>query len=402
MAQDTQKASAAALTPPVPAPAAARVDAVDLLRGSVMIVMALDHTREFFTSTPFQPDDLARSFPALFFTRWITHFCAPAFFLLAGAGAWFYAQRAASARSLSRFLWTRGAWLVLLELTVIDFAFTFSWRYQVGVVIWTLGWSMIGLAFLVRLRPATVAVFAGATILLHNAFDAIRLPAHPALAVLVGFLHVPFVTVLPDGRTVGLLYPLIPWAGVMAAGYLLGSVYTMEPEARRRRLMGAGFAATVAFVLLRATNLYGNPNPWSAQPSAMMTVASFLNCAKYPPSLCFLLMTLGPSLILLGLADGRVPHLARPVATLGRVPLFFFVLHLYALHLLAIGVAAAAGQPVAWLWNGAVLAERPAGYGYGLPVVYAVWGMVTLALYPVCRWYATLKRKYPGGVLAYL
>jgi uncharacterized membrane protein len=379
-----------------------RIQSVDLLRGIVVVIMALDHAREFFTELTFQPEDLARSFPALFFTRWVTHFCAPAFFFLAGTGAYFYGTKARPATSLSRFLWTRGVWLIVLELTIIDFAFTFSWRFHVGIVIWTLGWSMIVLAVLVRARPAVIAAFAGVLIVCHNAFDFVRPPGDSLAAWFVGFLHAPIVRVLHDGRMVGILYPLIPWAGVMAAGFLLGRAYSMEARARRKALLCAGIALTAAFVLLRATNGYGDPQPWTQQASAVMTVCSFLNCTKYPPSLCFLLMTLGPSLIFLAVVDGRVPRAMKPIVAFGRVPLFFFVAHLYLLHILAIGVALALGQPAGWLVKGAVLIDRPAGYGHGLPFVYVVWAMVVVMLYPACRWYADLKRRSQNAWLSYL
>jgi uncharacterized membrane protein len=382
-------------------PAAGRIESIDLLRGIVIVIMALDHTRELFTSLTFQPEDMARSFPALFFTRWVTHFCAPAFFFLAGTGAFFYGSRRPAA-ALSRFLWTRGLWLVALELTVIDFAFTFSWRFQIGIVIWTLGWSMIVLAALVRARPAVIAAVAAALIVFHNAFDFVRPDGSSPAAWLIGFLHVPTVRMLPGGHMVGILYPLIPWVGVMAAGYLLGYVYKMEAEARRRVLVWTGLALTAAFVVLRANNWYGDPRAWTHQASAAMTLCSFLNCTKYPPSLCFLLMTLGPSLVFLGLADGPAPRMARPILAFGRVPLFFFVAHLYLLHLLAIGAALAFGQPAAWLADGAMMIDRPAGYGHGLPFVYAAWAAVVLALYPACRWYADLKRRSSNALLSYL
>lgn len=385
------------------APGAGRFQSVDLLRGAVMIIMALDHTREFFTSLPFQPEDLARSFPALFFTRWVTHFCAPAFFFLAGTGAFFYGLKGRpAAASLSRFLWTRGLWLIVLELTIVDFAFTFSWRFPLGIVLWALGWSMIVLALLVRARPSVIAVFAGALILSHNAFDAIRPAGNSLTTWVVSFLHVPIIRPLPGGWMIGILYPLVPWAGVMAAGYLLGYAYKLDARTRRRLLVSVGTGLTLAFVLLRATNWYGDPRPWAPQGSALMTLCSFLNCTKYPPSLCFLLMTLGPCIAFLGLAGDKTSRLARPILVFGRVPLFFFVLHLYLLHLLAVGVALVFHQPVAWLMEGAVMLERPAGYGHGLPFVYLAWATVVLLLYPVCRWYAGVKRRRPGTLLSYL
>jgi uncharacterized membrane protein len=379
-----------------------RIDSVDLLRGVVMLIMGLDHTREFFTYLTFQPENMERSFPALFFTRWITHFCAPVFFLLAGTGAFLSMRNGRSLSSLTHFLWTRGLWLIVLELTLGGFAFTFSWRYHLGVVIWALGWSMIVLALLLRLRPAMIAVFAGALILFHNLFDSIRPVGESASAWVIAFLHAPKLSAFPNGHVVGLLYPLVPWIAVTAAGYLLGYVYTLDAARRRRLLLGLGFVVTLAFVALRATNWYGEPRSWTHQPSAIMTVCSFLNCTKYPPSLCFLLMTLGPALIFLGLVDGRRLRLGAPIVVYGRVPLFFFILHLYLVHLLAITVAFAYRQPVDWLFHGAVMANRPPGYGHGLPFVYLIWAIAMLILYPVCRWYAALKRRSSNPLLSYL
>lgn len=261
---------------------------------------------------------------------------------------------------------------------------------------------MIVLAALVRARPAVIAAVAAVLILFHNAFDSVR-PAGDSLAAwILAFLHVPITRVLPGDRMIGILYPLIPWAGVMAAGYLLGYAYQLDARTRRRILVRVGTAVTIAFVILRATNWYGDPRPWTHQGSSIMTLCSFLNCSKYPPSLCFLLMTLGPCLLFLGLAEGKASRLARPILVFGRVPLFFFVVHLYVVHLLAVGVAFAYDQPVAWLLKGAVMIERPAGYGHGLPFVYVAWAAVTLVLYPACRWYADLKRTRSSPLLSYL
>lgn len=261
---------------------------------------------------------------------------------------------------------------------------------------------MIVLAALVRARPAVIAAVAAVLILFHNAFDSVR-PAGDSLAAwILAFLHVPITRVLPGDRMIGILYPLIPWAGVMAAGYLLGYAYQLDARTRRRILVRVGTAVTIAFVILRATNWYGDPRPWTHQGSSIMTLCSFLNCSKYPPSLCFLLMTLGPCLLFLGLAEGKASRLARPILVFGRVPLFFFVVHLYVVHLLAVGVAFAYDQPVAWLLKGAVMIERPAGYGHGLPFVYVAWAAVTLVLYPACRWYADSKRTRSSPLLSYL
>jgi uncharacterized membrane protein len=261
---------------------------------------------------------------------------------------------------------------------------------------------MIVLAVLVRLRPSIIAGFACALILFHDAFDGIRPNGFSPLSMLISFLHVPSFQVLKTGRVVGILYPLIPWVGVMAAGFVLGSVYKMEEARRRRLLLFAGSALTLAFVGLRATNWYGDPRPWSPQGSVNMTACSFLNCTKYPPSLCFLLMTLGPCLLFLGWVEGKSLPFRQFVLTFGRVPLFFFVVHIYVLHLLAIGVAWINHQSFAWLFHGGVMTARPPGYGYDLAGVYVAWALIILGLYPVCRWYAGVKRRSSNPLLSYL
>lgn len=378
---------------------AERLESVDLLRGAIMLIMGLDHTREFFTYLPFSPENMARSFPALFFTRWITHFCAPAFFFLAGTGAFLALSRGKSVSKLSSFLWTRGLWLVVLEVTVMDFFFTFTLQYQIGVVLWALGWSMVALALLVRLPMWLIAALSTAMILLHNLFDNLQ----PATAqhLIVRVLHVPFIEQF-HGHFVGALYPLVPWIGVMALGYVFGRAYRAPAQTRRTYYIWIGAALTIAFVALRTTNWYGDPRPWAHQSTWLMTVCSFLNCTKYPPSLCFLLMTLGPLILSLGLLDGRKFLTLRPVLVIGRVPLFFFVGHILVIHLLAVLVALICRQPVAWLFHGAVLTKTPAGYGHSLPFVYAIWAIAMLIMYPVCVWYANVKRRSTNPLLSYL
>jgi uncharacterized membrane protein len=379
-----------------------RLESVDLLRGIVMLVMGLDHTREFFTAFRFQPENLARSFPALFFTRWITHFCAPAFFFLAGTGAFLWMARGRSLGSLSRFLWTRGVWLIVLELTIVDFAFTFSTRYQLAVVFWTLGWSMIALAALVRAPRWVIVAISLAMVLLHNCFDGVRASGWTVNSVVLSLLHFPSLHVTASGRVIGIFYPLVPWIGVMALGYVFGHLYRMEQRRRRGLMLAIGAAITLAFVILRLTNWYGDPGPWTHQRSVVMTICSFLNCTKYPPSLCFLLMTLGPAILFLAAVDGKHLRIARPVLIYGRVPLFFFIVHLYAIHLTAIILALVYHQPTRWLFHGAVIAGAPAGYGHGLVFVYAIWGAIMVAVYPACRWYANLKRRSNNVLFSYL
>jgi len=392
---------------------ARRLPAIDALRGLVMIIMALDHVRDFVSRDAmlFSPTDLAKTTPALFLTRWITHFCAPVFMLTAGMSAFLWWQRGRTRKQLSEFLLTRGLWLLLLELVVMRVAyyFSFSLKYPVFLlVLWSLGGSMIALAALVWLPTRLLAVLSIAVLALHNCFDGVRASQFGGAAPVWNVLHQQGAFMFA-GRLVIVAYPLAPWIALIAAGFCLGQVFLMEPAARRCILLAIGAGSTLAFVALRAVNVYGDPFPWTSQKAAAYTLFSFLNCTKYPPSLDFLLMTLGPALLVLAWFD-RLPFRAtNPLLVLGRVPLFFFVLHFYAAH--------AAGAFLAWLRYGhaafAFLSvpmptfggpnERfPAGFGYDLWVVYIVWALIVVGLYPLCRWFAGVKSRRRDWWLSYL
>lgn len=382
-----------------------RLDAVDLLRGLVMVIMALDHTRDFFHSEAFlyPPEDLTKTTPLLFFTRWITHFCAPVFVFLAGTGAFLSVARGKSKRQLSWFLTTRGLWLILLELTVVRL----GWFPLAGVsffilqVIWVLGVSMIVLAALVHLPVRAVAAVGLLMIATHNLLDRFTVQSAGSLGWLWRLLHVSAPWQPTSGLVVIVIYPLIPWIGVMAAGYAFGKLLLLEGARRRKVLLTLGLALTLAFIVLRATNLYGDPRPWGGQASATYNLLSFLNAQKYPPSLLFLLMTLGPAIALLPLLEGARGALARFLLTFGRVPLFFYLLHIPLIHLVSLAVDLARfRRPVfdTIFVNG----QPPPGYGYTLAVVYLVWASVVLALYPLCRWFADVKRRRRDAWLSYL
>ena len=381
-----------------------RLDSVDLLRGLVMVIMALDHVRGFLHyATPlFDPTDLARTNTALFLTRWVTHFCAPAFVFLAGTGAFLSGARGRGRGELSRFLLTRGLWLVLLELTVIRLAWTFDPTYRVTPlqVIWAIGWSMVALSALVRLPGWAVTAFGVAVIALHNLLDPVTSESFGRLGWLWSLLHTGEPLEPFPGRQFIPLYPLIPWVGVMAAGYGFGHILLLERERRRRLLLRLGVGITLAFVVLRALNFYGDPRPWSVRESGLLTFFSFINTQKYPPSLLFLLMTLGPAMIALRLFDREAGPLARPLVTFGRVPLFYYILHLYLIQVLTVVFAVARyGPRVKEAFAGGQL---PPDYGYSLWVVYAVWIGVVAALYLPCRWFAALKRRRREAWLSYL
>ncbi len=380
-----------------------RLEAIDVVRGVIMILMALDHTRDFFGLPGQSPTDLANASAALFLTRWITYFCAPVFFLLTGTGAYLSLRRKSRAE-LSGFLLTRGLWLIFLEVVVLRcFAYQFNFDYRVTMllVLWALGWAMITLAALVRLPAAVVTAFGVLLIAGHNLFDGVR-SANPLWSI----LHAPgFVLNTPE-HVVFVAYPLIPWIGVTAVGYGLGQIYSWDAERRRPFLLRLGVALSLAFLVIRGLNLYGDPSRWAHQKTALFTVLSFLSTTKYPPSLLFLLMTLGPALIFLGAVDRGTPRLLRPALVIGKVPLFYYILHFALIHLLAVLACYVRNGSAHWMVESPDLAHypftAPPGWGYSLPVVYLVWAVVVVAMYPACRWFAALKARRTDAWLSYL
>jgi uncharacterized membrane protein len=358
-----------------------RVPAIDVLRGLVMIIMALDHTREFFHvgAMSFSPEDLSKTTPALFFTRWITHFCAPVFVFTAGLGAWFWKRDGRTASDQTRYLLGRGLWLMFAELTLFRFAAFFTAPGPVLLtVLWAIGLSMVVLAGLIHLPLRLVAGLSLATIALHNLADGVRLTGAWQMLHQLGAFQV-------AGLTVVSVYPLVPWFAVMAAGYCLGPLVQ-----QRERIERWGWALTIGFVLLRLANLYGDPVPWDG------SVLSFFRTTKYPPSLAFLLMTLGPALVVMSRL-GRISFTAaNPLLVFGRTPLFYFLVHFLLLHLLTFPLGWLRYGRIDFLWApapsmGGAAAAYPSGYGYDLPAVYAIWVFVVIVMYPLCRWYANRK-----------
>ena len=389
-----------------------RVQSVDILRGIVMVIMALDHVRDFFhhDSQLFSPEDLTKTSAVLFFTRWITHFCAPVFVFLAGTGSYLATRRGMSRAAVSQFVLTRGLWLVVVEMTLVLFGATFNLSYQFVVwqVIWAIGWSMVALSVLVFLPWRILLAFSVVMIAGHNALDGIRSSQLGSVGWIWKILHEGFAVInLPGGIMAFSVYPLIPWIGVMSAGFCFGRLFDLDPDKRRTVMLQLGLLLTAAFVVLRVFNMYGDPSPWSSQPGAMMTALSFLRTSKYPPSLLFLLMTLGPAIATLSVMDRINVSDRNPLLAFGRVPLFYYVLHWYLLHLAAIGFA--------WMRYGRIdfmfalppaVSPLPTGYpqdyGYALWVVYLVWAVIVAALYPLCRWFADVKAKKRSPLLSYL
>lgn len=424
--------------PPQPIkPAKGRIDSIDLLRGIVMIVMMLDHTRDFVHRDVFQgfdPTDLSKTNVILFLTRWITHFCAPIFVFLAGTGSYLQFARGKSKSDLSRFLVTRGMWLIVLEFTLIRISVTFNVDYRfLGMmqVIWVIGASMIILAALIHLPLRVVGAFGIAMIALHNLLDGFHVASWggPGTSVNYGaklfmILHQafePFPIAGWPSPVVVVIYPLIPWVGVMAAGYAFGAVYQWDAQRRRRLLVRLGSAMIVLFVVLRAINHYADPSHWSRQDTITFTILSFLNTTKYPPSVAFLLMTLGPALLALAWFErlksdsasqglrasgpaGIIGKLRGALITFGRVPLFFYLLQWPTAHFISVIVHFAAGKPVAWMFSSSAenLFPAPPGAGFSLAVVYACWIAGVLILYPLCKWFAGVKARRRDWWLSYL
>jgi uncharacterized membrane protein len=381
----------------------ARIQSVDALRGAIIIIMALDHVRDFtsISAMSFSPTDLTRTTAALFITRWITHFCAPVFAFTAGIGTFFWYHNKRTLPQLSRFLLTRGLWLMFLELTVLRFILFLEWNWTgalfILTVFWMLGLSMVVLAALVHLPPRILAPLSLVVIASHNLLDPIAPDRFGRFAPLWDILHqqaaFPF-----HGALFAVAYPLIPWVAVMAAGFCFGSALLWDPARRRSFLIRLGVGLAVVFGVLRAWNHYGDPSRWSHQATSLFTALSFLNTTKYPPSLLFLLMTLGPALIALAFLDRRNFSSSNPLIVFGRVPFFFFLFHMTLAHLLAVVLSAFRYGPHRFLLLpppslGGPRENFPADYGFSLPVVYVIWLSVILISYPVCRWYANLKDR---------
>ena len=389
-----------------------RVQSIDLLRGLAIIIMALDHTRNYFHADAmiFSPTDLTKTTVPLFFTRWITHFCAPVFVFLAGTSAFLIGQRKAK-KELSFFLLSRGLWLLFLELTVVNFGWTFNIHYPFFVlgVIWALGISMIVLSALVYLPFGAIlglGILVGAG---HNLLDGIHVPGNTLKSFLWSSLHDPTwgresnQLIIKD-RSVIVDYSVLPWIGVIALGYCFGYLYkdNVDVATRRQKLLMLGVAAVLLFIFLRVLNVYGDPHPWSMQKSTAFTILSFLKVTKYPPSLQFILMTLGPSILFLMLAEKFWKRFGKTMIHIGRAPMFFYLIHIYLIHSMALFAAKLSG----YRWVD-MISQKPLipvinGYGLPLATVYIVWIIVVLLLYPLCKRYDIYKSTHKKWWLSYL
>ncbi|WP_276391242.1 DUF1624 domain-containing protein [Eudoraea chungangensis] len=375
-----------------------RIASIDMLRGLVIILMALDHVRDYFHADAFlfEPNDLTQTTGAIFWTRFITHYCAPVFVFLAGTSAFFVGQKR-DKHSLAKWLLKRGVWLIIAEFTIIKFAWFFKLDYQFlhFLVIWILGVCMIFLAGFIYLpRKLTIALCL-IGIFGHNLLDNYS-PSGELASIFWNFLH-QFALLEYQNTTYMIIYVLIPWVFVMPLGYYMGELYLpkVETPVRRKRLMQWGIGMVVVFLAVRLVNIYGDLVPWSAQDSLSLTIMSFFNVSKYPPSLLYLLITLGPSLVFLSLAEKWKGSFVERMVIVGRVPMFFYIIHLYLIHILALFAAIATGfsasDMVIDLWIN--MSPNLEGYGFGLGVVYLLWLVIIIALYPLCRKYNDYKNN---------
>lgn len=380
-----------------------RIASIDLLRGMVIILMALDHVRMYFAYGTWyaEPTNLETTTPLLFFTRWITHFCAPVFVFLAGTSGYLYAAKESNQKSISWFLFTRGLWLIFAEFVIVTLAWTFDITYSFIIlqVIWAIGISMLVLSSLVFLPIRVIAIFGLFLVFGHNLLDPIRASGDTVQSILWYALHQDH-TLSVGEKILSLHYPVLPWIGLMALGYTFGIFYMpiFEEAKRKRQLLWMGIGSIILFLFLRGLNLYGEPNPWPEQKSLLFTVMSFLNTTKYPPSLHFILMTMGPALIFLALSDGLRTRITAPLIVLGRVPFFFYVTHIYFIHALAMLALVYFGHD----WQEYILSAagirsgRLINFGFRLEAVYVIWILIILLLYPLCRWYQQYKENNPA------
>jgi uncharacterized membrane protein len=378
-----------------------RIQSIDLLRGIIMIIMALDHTRDFFhkdglMGDPLNPDTTNL---ALYGTRWITHFCAPTFVFLSGLSAWLQSQRKTK-KELSLFLITRGLWLILVDLLIMSFAFTADVHYSLFVLetLWSIGASMVILGLMIYL-PFSIILATGLFIVLgHNLIDLAEKSRQTPVPLWWNLLHQPGVKPLGGGHNLFILYPFLSWAGLMMLGYCCGKLFTdMEAPKRNKILLWTGVSAILLFIVLRFINVYGNTAPWHKQETGLKTFFAFMNVEKYPPSLLFLCATIGPMLIVLSLLKNTQGWLAKAVSVIGRVPLFYFVVHFYIIHL---------AQVITYFVRGHSFAEGlkdipevpfkfvAPGEGFSLGITYLIWIAVVVLMYPLCKWYDNYKTAH--------
>lgn len=375
-----------------------RINSIDMLRGLVMVIMALDHVRDYFHDQAFQfdPLDLSKTYPALFFTRWITHFCAPVFVFLSGTSAWL-SGRNKSKGELSRFLFTRGLWLIFLELTLINFGWFFNPHLPVLLfgVIWAIGFSMVVLAGLIFLPMQAILAISAIIVFGHNFTDGVTFEKGTISEIIWSAMHTGGYYKL-GSRVVMLFYPALPWVGIMGLGYCLGPVFTWTPEKRHRFLLIAGSVSILLFVLLRWFTNLGEPDAIDNETTGIYKLLSFINTSKYPPSLLYTLMTLGPALLFMRLAENGLKRGMKRITVIGRVPMFYYLLHIFFIHILAMFAAWASGYHLSDMVLTTWVDFQPELKGFGFPLwlVYIIWISIVLMLYPFCKRYNIYRSSH--------
>jgi len=388
---------------PLAAVKSRRIESIDLLRGTIMIIMALDHVRDYFHaySYIYDPTDLQHTTAPIFLTRWITHFCAPVFMLLAGVSACLYGLKNGR-KALSFFLFTRGLWLVIVELFIVTLEWTFNPHYPAFIlqVIWAFGISMMILSLLIHLPRPVLLLLGIVLIAAHNTLDTVHVNGNTAPAFIWSVLHQPNFAGFHFGAFNPIVgYPVLPWIGIMTLGYCLGSLYASDiaPNHRKKTLRQLGTGAILLFIFLRWTNMYGDASLWSTQKNFLFTLFSFVNTTKYPPSLLYALMTLGPALLFLAYAEKPLNKFTSKLTVFGRVPMFYYLLHIPLIHGIAILAVMLSHHPAADMVNLSTWVTANAqlkGYGFSLWVVYLIWIAVTLLLYPLCLRFSEYKRAH--------
>ncbi|MDP1727154.1 MAG: heparan-alpha-glucosaminide N-acetyltransferase domain-containing protein [Bacteroidota bacterium] len=387
-----------------------RIFSIDLLRGIVMILMALDHVRDFMHNDAFlhEPLDLTSTTPLLFFTRWITHYCAPVFVFLSGVSAYLMGLKKNKAE-LAGFLIKRGLWLIFIEFAIVGLGWTFDLHYKIFVfqVIGAIGMSMFILGLLVRLPYTLIFIIGIALVFGHNLLDNIEFSMEGILGLMGSLMHGHAFTVFPvtQNHSLLIIYGFLPWTGIMLCGYCVGKLFepNQYPGKRKKVLLYAGINLLILFIALRLINAYGDPAYWMVQKNSFYTFLSFINVNKYPPSLMYTCLTLGPALILISLTENLRNPFTQKMAVFGRVPFFYYIIHIYVIHLITVIVFYATGFSTADIQTpGSPFLFRPATLGFNLYFVYAIWIGLIIVLYPICSWYNNYKTKNKHWWLSYL
>ena len=381
-----------------------RITSIDILRGIIMVIMALDHARDYFSSYSGDPLDFTRVGTLMFFTRWITHFCAPVFVFLAGTSAFLSLGRGKTKKEMSWQLFTRGLWLVILEVTVVRFGWQFNIDYSLVIfqVIWAIGCSMIFLSLLIYLPKPVILGIGLLLIFGHNKLDLVQAKDIHITDGLWNVLHVQAPIHFANGNILFVIYPLIPWIGVMAVGYCFGAIFKMQEQQRKKWLYSIGISAILLFIIIRYNNVYGDPRIWQHQDSLLHNILAFIRCQKYPPSLDYLLMTIGPAIAVLPLLEKLSSRIGNVFTVYGRVPMFYYILHIYLLHAMALITGLLMGFPSTYFTaNGALFGDKH-GWGFGLGIVYLYWLAAVIILYLPCRWFMNVKMTHKKWWLSYL